>query len=51
VSCIVYGCYLAGLVSLGWVLVGIHIVVYVIVPIAAVVAGIKYGTQKKDFWV
>jgi hypothetical protein len=25
--------------------------VYVVVPVVAIIAGIKYGTQKKDYWL
>jgi hypothetical protein len=50
VSCLAYGCVLTGIVSVGWLVVGLHLVVYVVLPIAAIFAGIKYGTQNGKFW-
>ena len=50
VSCSVYGCVLAGVISVGWLIVGIHVVIYVVLPVAGIFAGIKYGTQDKKFW-
>lgn len=49
-SCAAYGCYFAGLVSAESLQSGIVATLYVVIPIAAVVAGIRYGTQRKDYW-
>jgi hypothetical protein len=50
-SCVAYGSYFAGLISADSLETGIVATVYVVVPVAAIVAGIRYGTQKKDYWV
>jgi uncharacterized membrane protein len=50
-SCVVYGCYFAGLISLEVAVGTIELVAAGVVLIAGIVAGIKYGTQDKDYWV
>jgi len=45
-----YGCYFAGLVNFG-TLVGItELVVFGVVVLAGIVAGIRYGRQDKDYF-
>ena len=48
--CVAIRCVIEGLFSFESLLGGICVALYVIVPVAAIIAGIKYGTQKKDYW-
>jgi hypothetical protein len=50
-SCAAYGCYFAGLMSFDVMVVTIELVVCGVVVVTGIVAGIRYGTQKKDYWI
>jgi hypothetical protein len=49
-SCIAYGCYFAGLLSFDSLVGTIELVTFGVIGVAAIIAGIKYGTQNKDYW-
>jgi hypothetical protein len=50
-TCVAYGCYFAGLVSYDSLVGGILVTASAVVLLAGAVAGIRYGTQDKDYWV
>jgi hypothetical protein len=45
-----YGCFVTGVISFGVLLGTIELIVCGGVVVAGIVAGIKYGTQDKDYW-
>ena len=49
-SCALYGSFLAGIISLEVMVGTIYAVGCPVIVITGVIAGIRYGTQRKDYW-